>query len=101
MTPARQNSNRAVVFPTIPFLTFGLLAILRPGASMADAQPSAKDPRVETTAGGQEVEEKKKAHPGKVEPAPQTGSGKKKQKAKGEKRGEIVVAPIPISSPAI
>jgi hypothetical protein len=73
-----------------PLCTAVILAIL-PGVSGPQASLSAQTQPAQTSVQGQE-------NSPKAEPAPQK---EKEQKTKKEKRGEIVAAPIPISSPAI
>jgi Omp85 superfamily domain len=102
MTLTLQDLQGTLLRGTVRLVTFSLLVILQPLTSMSEEQRSAEDPGAGTTVSAQEAEEEKKPYPSKIEPHPRDGSGKKEeQKEKKEKRGEIVIAPIPVSSPAI
>jgi outer membrane protein assembly factor BamA len=89
MVPVRQNSKSAPR-RVILSLSVALLAIFLPVVSMPEVQPSAGHRA--TVSVQTENTEQKTSEP---------DSGPEKKVTKKEKRGEIVIAPIPISSPAI
>jgi len=74
------------------YLSVNLLALLLPVASMSAEQRSSGRLTTEATVSEQTGNTKKTS---------ERASGSKKKVTKKEKRGEIVIAPIPISSPAI
>jgi len=90
MVPIHQSS-KAVHRRLTVSLSVALLVILLPVASMPDEQQSAGHRASEATVQSGNSEQKTSE--------PDSGSGQKV--AKKERRGEIVIAPIPISSPAI
>jgi Omp85 superfamily domain len=93
MIAIRQKSKTALNRVILP-VSVALLAILLPVASMPEEQRSAgESATTEGTVSAQTGNKEEQTS------EPDSGSGKKV--AKKEKRGEIVIAPIPVSSPAI
>jgi Omp85 superfamily domain len=91
MIPARHNSN-TTLRQVILSLSVALLDILVQAASMPEEQRSAGHRATETVGVQTGKTEKETSEP---------DLGPEKKATKKEKRGEIVIAPIPISSPAI
>src|SRR6478672_6355672 len=90
MIPVRQKSKIALRRVILcPFVA--LLGILQPVASMPEEPQPARHPEGTVSVQTENAEQKTSE--------PDSGSGQKV--AKKERRGEIVIAPIPISSPAI